>query len=171
MFGSPETTAGGNALKFYASVRLDVRRIGSIKKGEENIGNRVKVKVAKNKLAPPFKVAEFDMIFGQGVSREHELVNLGVDHELLEKAGSWYSFQGERIGQGKEQAVQHLLDNPEVALRLEAELRAKLIPQRRAREAAPANGAGDEAPQVAAEATGKPGAKAAGRVRSAKSAN
>ena len=183
LFGSPETTSGGNALKFYASVRLDVRRIGSIKKGDQNIGNRVKVKVAKNKLAPPFKLAEFDMIFGQGVSREHELVNLGVDNDLVEKAGSWYSFQGERIGQGKEQAVQYLLDNPEVASRLEVGLRAKLIPQRRTRENTPGpggagsangsgSGSGEEAPGVAAAATAATAtSKAPSKGRSAKSAN
>jgi recombination protein RecA len=143
MFGSPETTSGGNALKFYASVRLDVRRIGAIKKGDQNIGNRVKVKVAKNKLAPPFKLAEFDMIFGKGISREHELIDLGVTHNLVDKAGSWYSIKGERVGQGKEQAVQYLIEHEELANRLNTELRAKLIPNRRAKEKTASEGDGE----------------------------
>jgi recombination protein RecA len=131
LFGSPETTTGGNALKFYASVRLDVRRIGAIKKGDQNLGNRMKVKVAKNKLAPPFRIAELDLIFGKGLSRGHELVDLGVEHKLVEKAGSWYSMaSGERIGQGKEQAVAFLEDNPDIADELEAKLRAIMLPSR-----------------------------------------
>lgn len=154
MFGSPETTAGGNALKFYASLRLDVRRIGSIKEGDENTGNRVKVKVAKNKLAPPFRTAEFDMLFDKGISREHELVDLGTTHGLVEKTGAWYSMNGERMGQGREQAVQFLLDHPEVADKVEADLRAKLIPgQRRTDGEAPAAAA--EPVPAAAEKDGK----------------
>lgn len=147
MFGSPETTTGGNALKFYASLRLDVRRIGAIKKGDLNLGNRVKVKVAKNKLAPPFKIAEFDMIFGKGISRGHELLDLGVEEKIVDKAGSWYSFQGERIGQGKEQSVVFLEENPELANTIEGMIREKLLPKRRGRD----NGV-EAPPAVAAEA-------------------
>ncbi len=162
MFGSPETTSGGNALKFYASLRLDVRRIGAIKKGDQNIGNRVKVKVAKNKLAPPFKIAEFDMIFGQGISRPHELVDLGVANNLVEKAGSWYSIKdGERIGQGKEQAVTYLLENPDIADRLDASLRDTLIPGRRSKEKSQADReASQEKAAASAQQASKPDAAA-----------
>ena len=128
MFGSPETTTGGNALKFYASVRLDIRRIGSIKKGDEVIGNETKVKVVKNKVAPPFKTAEFDILYGEGISREGELIDMGVEAKIVDKAGAWYSYGEERIGQGKDNSRQYLKDNPEVATRLEAELREKFQP-------------------------------------------
>jgi recombination protein RecA len=124
MFGSPETTTGGNALKFYASVRLDIRRTGSIKKGEEVIGSETKVKVVKNKVAPPFKQAEFDILYGEGISRQGEIVELGVIHRVIEKSGSWYAYNGERIGQGKDNARDYLKDHPDVALEIENRIRA-----------------------------------------------
>ena len=127
MFGSPETTTGGNALKFYASVRLDIRRLGAIKSGDEVIGNDTRVKVVKNKVAPPFRNAEFEIIYGEGVSREGELVDLGVAHDLIQKAGSWYSYGGDRIGQGKDNAKTYLHEHPEASQRLEAQLREKLL--------------------------------------------
>jgi len=123
MFGNPETTTGGNALKFYASVRLDIRRIGAIKRGEEVVGSQTRVKVVKNKTAPPFRQCEFDIFYDQGISKEGELVELGVAANLVEKSGAWYSFAGERIGQGKENARQYLRDNPAIAQDLEARLR------------------------------------------------
>ena len=126
---SPEVTTGGNALKFYASVRLDIRRIGSVKKGDEIIGNETRIKVVKNKLAPPFKQVITEILYGEGISREGELIELGVNHKLVEKSGAWYSCGDERIGQGKENARQYLRENPQVAARLEAELREKLAPQ------------------------------------------
>jgi recombination protein RecA len=125
MFGNPETTTGGKALKFYASVRLDIRRIGAIKDGEDIIGNRTKVKVVKNKVAPPFKEAEFDIIYGEGISREGELIDLGVEHKILDKSGAWYSYQGERLGQGRENSRVFLKEHPEVASRVESQLREK----------------------------------------------
>jgi len=127
MFGNPETTTGGNALKFYASVRLDIRRIASIKKGDEIIGNEVRVKVIKNKVAPPFKKAEFDILYGEGISREGELINLGVEHGLIEKAGAWYSYNNERIGQGKDNVRTFLKENPEITVALEQQIRDKLL--------------------------------------------
>ena len=133
MFGSPETTSGGNALKFYASVRLDIRRIGAIKKGDEAIGNQTRVKVVKNKLAPPFRQAEFEILYGQGISREGELIDLGVANGLVEKSGAWYSCQGERIGQGKENSRQFLKDHPDTAADIEQKLRAELLPVRTAK--------------------------------------
>ncbi len=126
MFGNPETTTGGNALKFYASVRLDIRRIGSIKKGEEVIGSETKVKVVKNKVAPPFKQAEFDILYGEGISREGEVVDLGAAHNIVEKSGAWYSYNGERIGQGKDNARDFLREHPEMALEIENKIREKL---------------------------------------------
>ena len=126
MFGSPETTTGGNALKFYASVRLDIRRIGSIKKGEEVIGNETKVKVVKNKVAPPFKTAEFDILFGEGVSREGEIVDMGVVAKVVEKSGSWYAYNGEKIGQGKDNAREFLRENPDLAHEIENKIRESL---------------------------------------------
>ena len=129
MFGSPETTTGGNALKFYSSVRLDIRRIGAIKKGDEIVGNQTRVKVVKNKVSPPFKIAEFEILYGHGVSREGELIDLGVAHNLIEKAGSWYSYNGDRIGQGKENVRQFLLDNPEIAATVDAKIRDILLPK------------------------------------------
>jgi recombination protein RecA len=126
MFGNPETTSGGRALKFYASVRLDIRRISAIKDGEEVIGSRVKVKVVKNKVAPPFREAEFDIIYGEGISRLGSLVDLGVTHKVVEKSGAWYAFGGERIGQGRENAKRFLQENPPMADEIEAKLRAAL---------------------------------------------
>jgi recombination protein RecA len=132
---SPETTTGGNALKFYASVRLDIRRIGAIKKGDEIIGNQTKIKVVKNKLAPPFKQVITEILYGEGISREGELIDMGVEAKLVEKAGAWYSYGEERIGQGKDNARGYLRDNPQVAQRLEAELREKFQPAEAQREA------------------------------------
>ncbi|MFK4705728.1 recombination protein RecA [Roseateles asaccharophilus] len=126
MFGSPETTTGGNALKFYASVRLDIRRIGSIKKGEEVIGSETKVKVVKNKVAPPFKTAEFDILYGEGVSREGEIVDMGVIAKVVDKSGAWYAYNGEKIGQGKDNAREFLRENPDIAVEIENKIRASL---------------------------------------------
>jgi recombination protein RecA len=126
MFGSPETTTGGNALKFYASVRLDIRRIGSIKKGEEVIGNETKVKVVKNKVSPPFKTAEFDILYGQGISREGEIIDMGVEAKVLEKSGSWFAYKGEKIGQGKDNAREFLKENPDLAFEIENKVRTEL---------------------------------------------
>jgi recombination protein RecA len=125
MFGNPETTTGGNALKFYASVRLDIRRTGAVKQGEEVVGNRTKVKVVKNKVAPPFKEAEFDILYGSGVSKEGELIDIGADQSIVEKSGAWYSFNGERIGQGRENAKEYLKEHPETAHEIEARVREK----------------------------------------------
>jgi recombination protein RecA len=127
MFGNPETTTGGNALKFYASVRLDIRRIGAVKKGEEVIGSQTRVKVVKNKVAPPFRQTEFEILYGEGTSYEGELIELGVLNNLVEKSGAWYSYGGERIGQGKENARQWFKDNPAAAKELDAALRARLL--------------------------------------------
>ena len=126
MFGSPETTTGGNALKFYASVRMDIRRIGAIKKGDEIVGNETRVKVVKNKVAPPFKEALFDIMYGQGISREGEIIDLGVEHGIVEKAGAWYSYGGDRIGQGKDNSREYLRENPALAKEIEAKIRAKI---------------------------------------------
>ena len=123
MFGSPETTTGGNALKFYASVRLDIRRTGSIKKGEEVVGNETKVKVVKNKVAPPFRAAEFDIFYGEGISREGEIIDLGATANVVEKSGAWYSYNGERIGQGKDNVREYLREHPETALEIENKVR------------------------------------------------
>ena len=125
MFGNPETTTGGNALKFYASVRMDIRRIGAIKQGEEVIGSRTKVKIVKNKVAPPFREAEFDILYGKGISREGEIIDLGAEDGIIEKSGSWYAFDGERIGQGRENAKEFLREHPEVATKVESSIRAK----------------------------------------------
>ena len=140
MFGSPETTTGGNALKFYASVRLDIRRIGAIKKGDEVIGNQTRVKVVKNKVAPPFKMAEFEILYGEGISREGEIIELGVDQGIIEKAGSWYSYGSNRVGQGKENVREYLKTNPEVASEIEGRIRAKLLPETTRETAAPKGG-------------------------------
>jgi recombination protein RecA len=126
MFGNPETTTGGNALKFYASVRLDIRRVGSIKKAEEVIGSETKVKVVKNKVAPPFRQADFDILYGEGISREGEVLDLGSEHNIVEKSGAWYSYNGERIGQGKDNAREFLRAHPEMALEIENKIREKL---------------------------------------------
>lgn len=130
MFGNPETTTGGNALKFYASVRLDIRRIGAIKKNEEVVGNETRVKVVKNKVAPPFREAVFDIMYGQGVRHAAEVVDLGVAHKLVDKAGAWYSYGGERIGQGKDNAATFLADNPDMMQKIEDQIRAQTIGKR-----------------------------------------
>ena len=132
MFGSPETTTGGNALKFYSSVRMDIRRTGAVKQSAQVVGNHTRVKVVKNKVAPPFKEAEFDILYGSGISKEGELIDIGVDNDIVEKAGAWYSFSGERIGQGRENAREYLRANPEVAATIERQVREKFglnIPQ------------------------------------------
>ncbi len=145
MFGSPETTTGGNALKFYASVRLDIRRIGSIKKGDEIIGNETRVKVVKNKVASPFKIAEFDILYGEGISRLGEVLDLGVAAHIVEKAGAWYAFNGEKIGQGRDNSREFLKENPELAMEIENKVRESLgiAPMQ------PAAGSGDKAEKVA----------------------
>jgi len=134
MFGSPETTTGGNALKFYSSVRLDIRRIGAIKKGDEVIGNQTRVKVVKNKVSPPFKQAEFEILYGEGISREGEIIELGVANGIIEKAGSWYSYGEDRIGQGKENVREYLREHPDVAAEIEGRIRALLLPAKKAPE-------------------------------------
>ena len=148
MFGSPETTTGGNALKFYSSVRMDIRRIGAIKKGDEVVGNETRVKVVKNKMAPPFRQAEFEILYGEGISREGELIELGVKQGLVEKSGAWYSYNGERIGQGKDNVRNHLKANPEIIKALDTTLREQLLkkPERAEPEQvdAPEEGEADE---------------------------
>ena len=129
MFGSPETTTGGNALKFYASVRLDIRRIGAIKKGDEVLGNETRVKVVKNKVAPPFKQAEFDILYGEGISYEGELITLGVKEGFVDKSGAWYAYNGEKIGQGKDKSRNYLKEHPEIAAEIDAKIREKLLPE------------------------------------------
>ena len=145
MFGSPETTTGGNALKFYASVRLDIRRIGAIKKGDEIVGNETKVKVVKNKVSPPFKLAHFEILYGEGISREGELIDMGVEHKLIEKAGAWYSYQGDKIGQGKEKVRIFLKENPDIADLIESTLRAQLLKKPGAEEVEQSEGVLEEA--------------------------
>jgi recombination protein RecA len=130
MFGNPETTTGGNALKFYSSVRLDIRRIGSIKKGEEVIGSETRVKVVKNKVSPPFKTADFEILYGHGISREGEIIDIGVRENIIEKSGAWFSYGGERIGQGKENARDFLIQHPETAIEIEAKVRERLLPKK-----------------------------------------
>jgi recombination protein RecA len=130
MFGSPETTTGGNALKFYSSVRLDIRRIGAIKRGDEVLGNETRVKVVKNKVAPPFRMAEFEILYGHGISREGEIIDLGVKEGIIDKSGSWYSYNGDRIGQGKENAREYLLQNSDMAGEIEAQIRDRLLPKK-----------------------------------------
>ena len=132
IYGSPEVTTGGNALKFYASVRIDIRRIGAIKKGDEIIGNQTRVKLVKNKVAPPFKQCEFDMIFSQGISKEGELIDLGVEHKIVERAGAWYSYGDTRIGQGRDNARMFLMENPEIADQIESQIRQKLTTDKQA---------------------------------------
>ncbi len=145
MFGNPETTTGGNALKFYSSVRLDIRRIGAIKKGEEVVGNETRVKVVKNKVAPPFKQATFEILYGEGVSREGEIIELGVKQNIIDKAGAWYSYNGDRIGQGKENVRTFLKENPEIRAEIEGRIREILLPK------AAAEGAASLPDQVPAE--------------------
>ena len=126
MFGNPETTTGGNALKFYSSVRLDVRRIATIKNGEENVGNRTRVRVVKNKLSPPFRTAEFDIMFGKGISKEGDVLDLAVEHKIVEKSGAWYSFNGERIGQGRENVKSYFLENSNILKEIESRVRTSV---------------------------------------------
>jgi recombination protein RecA len=159
MFGSPETTTGGNALKFYASVRLDIRRTGAIKKGEEVIGNETKVKVVKNKVAPPFKQVTFDILYGEGVSRHGEIIDLGVQQGIIEKSGAWYSYDGNRVGQGKDNVRIFLKENPDLADEIERKIRGVLLPAR---------GAAGAAQQ--ADAADAPAGPASGGVQSAASA-
>lgn len=128
MFGNPETTTGGNALKFYSSVRLDIRRIGAIKKGDEILGNETRVKVVKNKVAPPFKIAEFEIRYGEGICKVAEIIDLGVENKIIEKAGSWYSYDGNKIGQGKDNAMSYLKDNPEALQTIEKQLNEIISP-------------------------------------------
>ncbi len=149
MFGSPETTTGGNALKFYASVRLDIRRIGAIKKGDEVTGNQTRVKVVKNKVAPPFKMAEFEILYGEGISREGELIEHGVNQGIIDKAGSWYSYGNDRIGQGKENVREFLKANPEISADIEKQIRSVLLPSK------------EQIAEAAAEAEAADAAKAA----------
>jgi recombination protein RecA len=142
MFGSPETTTGGNALKFYASVRLDIRRIGSIKRGDEVVGNETRVKVVKNKIAPPFREALFDIMYGEGISREGEVIELGVNHNIIDKSGAWYAYNGEKIGQGKDNTREFLKEHPDMAQEIEGKIRAAVgIPV----ASAPRRAAGDDA--------------------------
>lgn len=156
MFGSPETTTGGNALKFYSSVRLDIRRTGAIKKGEEIVGNETRVKVVKNKVAPPFKQAEFEILYGRGISRLGEVLDFGVKLGFVEKSGAWYSYQGTRIGQGKENAQGYFVENPKLAQELEQKIRAKLLPDT------------VEKPQDQGTETAKPAAKSSAAAASKK---
>jgi recombination protein RecA len=149
MFGNPETTTGGNALKFYASVRLDIRRIGALKNGDEVVGNQTRVKVVKNKVAPPFREAEFEIMYGAGISREGEIIELGVQQNLIEKSGSWYSYNGERIGQGKDNARVFLQQHPEAAREIEKSIRERLLRVRGDAARAAAEAAKGEAPQEA----------------------
>src|SRR6056297_1488995 len=148
MFGSPETTTGGNALKFYSSVRLDIRRIGALKRGDEVIGNETRVKVVKNKMAPPFRQAVFEILYGEGISREGELVELGVEHKIVNKSGAWYSYGDDRIGQGKDNARQFMKDNPEIAADIEKKLRDILLPKAPDEQAAKADDAAPETEQI-----------------------
>lgn len=146
MFGSPETTTGGNALKFYASVRLDIRRIGQIKQGDEIVGNETRVKVVKNKVAPPFKQAEFQILYGEGTSLEGELLDWGVKHDMVEKSGAWYSYNGDKIGQGKQNVIQFLKDNPQIRDEIEGKLRSQLLVTAKK----PADEADEDVPEVEA---------------------
>jgi recombination protein RecA len=152
MFGNPETTTGGNALKFYASVRLDIRRIGALKNGEEVIGNQTRVKVVKNKVAPPFREAEFEILYGAGISRNGEVIDIGVAQGFVEKSGSWYSYNGERVGQGKENARDFLIQNPEIANEIDRQIRERLLPKKASAAAAAAEAAeaADDAEEDAA---------------------
>jgi recombination protein RecA len=145
MFGNPETTTGGNALKFYSSVRLDIRRIGAIKKGDEILGNETRVKVVKNKVAPPFKTAEFEILYGKGISREGEIIDLGVKEGLIEKSGSWYSYNSDRIGQGKENVRDYLVEHEDTAREIEQQIRTRLLPPKRTAEEGEASAEPNEA--------------------------
>ena len=136
MFGNPETTSGGNALKFYASVRLDIRRIGAVKEGEEVTGNETRVKVVKNKVSPPFKQAEFQILYGRGIYRLGEVIDLGVKLGLVDKSGAWYAYKGDKIGQGKANAAKHLAEHPEIAAEIEGNIREQLLPKPSAKKIA-----------------------------------
>jgi recombination protein RecA len=138
MFGNPETTTGGNALKFYASQRIDIRRIGAIKNGDQVVGNRTRVKVVKNKVAPPFREVEFDILYGQGISREGDILDLAVNENIVEKSGAWFSYEGERIGQGRENSKQYLVEHPELLERIEAKVLDKYNIRRANLQAVPA---------------------------------
>ncbi len=155
MFGSPETTTGGNALKFYSSVRLDIRRTGAIKKGDEIVGNETRVKVVKNKVAPPFKQATFEILYGEGVSREGEIIELGVAQGLIDKSGAWYSYNGDRIGQGRENVRKFLKENPEIAQHLETQIRAVMFPEDTAEAENRVDAAKTEKPKTASRAANK----------------
>jgi recombination protein RecA len=155
MFGSPETTTGGNALKFYASVRLDIRRTGAIKKGDEVIGNETKVKVVKNKVAPPFKQVMFDILYGEGVSRHGEIIDLGVQQGIIEKSGAWYSYDGNRIGQGKDNVRNFLKENADMADAIEHRIREALLPEHTVKAEAEVPARGDSASSGASTATSK----------------
>ncbi|KAB7702334.1 recombinase RecA [Plesiomonas shigelloides] len=144
MFGNPETTTGGNALKFYASVRLDIRRVGAIKEGDEVVGNETRVKVVKNKVSPPFRQADFQIIYGGGISKEGELIDLGVKHKLVEKSGAWYSYQGEKVGQGKANSMKYLQEHPEIAAELDKKLREMLLSAAATSAEAQANNDGND---------------------------
>jgi recombination protein RecA len=147
MFGNPETTTGGNALKFYASVRLDIRRVGALKDGEKVVGNRTRVKVVKNKMAPPFREVEFDIMYGEGVSHEGDLVDLGAECEAIEKSGAWFAFEGERIGQGRENAKQFLREHKDIAKKIEAKILAHHGVKREAGMPGQSNSAGVAVPK------------------------
>ncbi|NNG14489.1 MAG: recombinase RecA [Gammaproteobacteria bacterium] len=151
MFGNPETTTGGNALKFYASVRLDIRRIGAIKKGDEILGNETRVKVVKNKVAPPFKQVQFDILYGEGISHHGEIIDMGVNLNIVDKAGAWYSYNGERIGQGKDNVRNFLKENPEMADEIEGRIREEMLPKKDA-SATPADAEDDDMLEEEAEA-------------------
>jgi recombination protein RecA len=152
MFGNPETTTGGRALKFYSSVRADIRRIAAIKEGDVVVGNRTKIKIVKNKLAPPFREAEFDILYGFGISKEGDLLDLGAQHNIVEKSGAWYSYGGERIGQGRENARQFLKDNTDIYAKLDREVRKQLGMMREATNGAPVPAGDAPAPSPAAKA-------------------
>ncbi len=152
MFGSPETTTGGNALKFYASVRLDIRRTGAVKEGDEVVGSETRVKVVKNKVAPPFRQAEFQILYGKGIYRNGEIIDLGVLHGLLEKSGAWYSYQGSKIGQGKANSAKFLADNPEIGTTLERQIREKLLTAAPDVKAQSSRVAADDVAEVEADA-------------------
>jgi recombination protein RecA len=166
MFGNPETTTGGRALKFYASMRLDIRRIGAIKNGDETIGNRTKLKVVKNKVAPPFRVAEFDILYGEGVSREGDLLDLGVAHKIVEKSGSWFSCDNLRLGQGRENARLFLKDNPDLAKEIDAKLRVALGLTKEKKAAAEASAEATGGKPEASPAKGRDAKPTAGSGRS-----
>jgi recombination protein RecA len=158
MFGSPETTTGGNALKFYSSVRLDIRRVGSLKKADEVVGSETRVKVVKNKVAPPFKAADFDILYGEGISREGEIVDLGAEANIVEKSGAWYSYNGDRIGQGKDNAREFLKQNPAMAIEIENKIRAHFgVALREVRPRLELASNRDESEEVSAEPTEKRG--------------